>query len=44
MVASKYTHRWVRAPRSAKTFDGRDARLLPFRYLMYVAEAVATGG
>ena len=43
-VASRYTHRWSRVPRSAKTFDGRVARLFELRDLVYVAEAVAAGG
>ena len=41
---SKYTHRWVRAPRPAKTFDGRVVMTLLLRYLICVAEAVAAGG
>ena len=43
-VGSRYTHSLFRAPRPAKTFDGRVSRLTSLRYLIKVAEAVAAGG
>ena len=43
-AVSRDTHRLVRAPTPAKTFDGRVSRLVSSRYLMNVADAVAAGG
>ena len=42
--AFRFTHRRIRAPRSAKMFDGSVVRLFSQRYLMYVTESVAAKG